>query len=681
MEAHNRLVRQLIRASPGAFEVSTAGDSFTVVFHTASAALDFALALQRQLLEVDWAALGLPVLPATEPEGEPGGLLFNGLRVRVGAHTGVLEPADFATAKAGPAEYNLGGVNTVAGTAALLCEAARPGGFIVMSLEAWQAAGGFAAEAAGPSGSWRAPGSPFLDSVRDFADPSSRLQRLDSMSLSRHHAETMKNPRGPLERQASMGVASAASGTSASEASGRGLMESLRNLVERGKAGKARGQAGRAHELGVYMESLGVLRFATVFDLEEARSASASPSGPTSPTKAKAVRRKVPFGRRPAPGGGGAGETIHRPKTAATGAAAAHTAAGKEARQYVVEREVECIMVLPEELRGRATRLLRLEGEQIVPPFSAAPLARALGEGDEVTIAFVYMQYWQVLNAECPEALAEAATALQRAVRGLAGDAGGYECESFSDGFLLAFPEPMKAATFATRLQAEVMRIDWPPDLLAHECASELAIHASGKGHAEEAGLQTDRFGNLVVMRGPRLRVGLVAGSPSQVGPHEHTGRAQYRGALMNRAARLASACPGGHVFTTRQTWEQIAEIFERDLDQDPASPGSASEYADLDLYGLSQGAQAFRGVRGKVEVVQLFNALLALRPFAARALTRQTSAASLRSVGSSAGGSPATFDEILDMRTSARTSLDGGKGKRARPSLDLYNLESPHGE
>ena len=139
MEAHNRLVRQLIRASPGAFEVSTAGDSFTVVFHTASAALDFALALQRQLLEVDWAALGLPVLPATEPEGEPGGLLFNGLRVRVGAHTGVLEPADFATAKAGPAEYNLGGVNTVVGTAALLCEAARPGGFIVMSLEdiAW----------------------------------------------------------------------------------------------------------------------------------------------------------------------------------------------------------------------------------------------------------------------------------------------------------------------------------------------------------------------------------------------------------------------------------------------------------------------------------------------------------------------------------------------------------------
>ena len=84
--------------------------------------------------------------------------------------------------------------------------------------------------------------------------------------------------------------------------------------------------------------------------------------------------------------------------------------------------------------------------------------------------------------------------------------------------------------------------------------------------------------------------------------------------------------------------------------------------------------------MRGKVEVVQLFNALLALRPFAARALTRQTSAGSLRSAGSSAGGSPATFDEILDMRTSARTSLDGGKG-RARPSLDLYNLESPHGE
>src|SRR5688500_17947382 len=72
---HNRLVRVAITRW-GGVEIKTEGDSFFIVFHRASDAVQFAVDVQRTLLQHDWRA------PA-DSSGEP-----ITLRVRIGLHTG-----------------------------------------------------------------------------------------------------------------------------------------------------------------------------------------------------------------------------------------------------------------------------------------------------------------------------------------------------------------------------------------------------------------------------------------------------------------------------------------------------------------------------------------------------------------------------------------------------------------
>lgn len=49
-----------------------------------------------------------------------------------------------------------------------------------------------------------------------------------------------------------------------------------------------------------------------------------------------------------------------------------------------------------------------------------------------------------------------------------------------------------------------------------------------------------------IVVRGPRAKMGIYSGVPSHVMPHTTTGRADYFGPLVNRAARLCNAAARG---------------------------------------------------------------------------------------------------------------------------------------
>ena len=52
-----------------------------------------------------------------------------------------------------------------------------------------------------------------------------------------------------------------------------------------------------------------------------------------------------------------------------------------------------------------------------------------------------------------------------------------------------------------------------------------------------------------VVFRGPKVKMGIYAGVPTRVVPHTTTGRADYFGPLVNRAARYChAAARGGQV-------------------------------------------------------------------------------------------------------------------------------------
>lgn len=87
-----------------------------------------------------------------------------------------------------------------------------------------------------------------------------------------------------------------------------------------------------------------------------------------------------------------------------------------------------------------------------------------------------------------------------------------------------------------------------------------------------------------LIFRGYRSRIGIYTGPIDRVTPHVKTGRADYFGQPVNRAARLMSAAHGGQIVCDRALMETVAEEWsrrygvKRDIEAEPISvqPGAA---------------------------------------------------------------------------------------------------------
>jgi class 3 adenylate cyclase len=83
-----------------------------------------------------------------------------------------------------------------------------------------------------------------------------------------------------------------------------------------------------------------------------------------------------------------------------------------------------------------------------------------------------------------------------------------------------------------------------------------LALPGAGEVITYEHGCSTLQF------RGPRVRVGLYRGVPTRVVPHTTTGRADYFGCSVNRAARYChTAAHGGQVVAPRELIEELVSF------------------------------------------------------------------------------------------------------------------------
>jgi hypothetical protein len=95
-------------------------------------------------------------------------------------------------------------------------------------------------------------------------------------------------------------------------------------------------------------------------------------------------------------------------------------------------------------------------------------------------------------------------------------------------------------------LQEAMMYFNWPGHVLAHPGFEEVLNPITG----------------LPVFRGPRLRMGLAEGQPNSVLP-DHTGRANYYGHAVNRAARfMDAAAHGGQVVTDVDTVAKVWRLW-----------------------------------------------------------------------------------------------------------------------
>ncbi|ORX39455.1 hypothetical protein BD324DRAFT_333519 [Kockovaella imperatae] len=139
----------------------------------------------------------------------------------------------------------------------------------------------------------------------------------------------------------------------------------------------------------------------------------------------------------------------------------------------------------------------------------------------------------------------------------------GYEVKTEGDSFMVSFQTVASALAWAFNCQIGLLSLEWPRELL--EC--------------DDGKLVYDSEGN-VVQRGLRVRMGIHWGAP-QCERDPITGRMDYYGPMVNRAARINASADGGQLMASQDVINEIQSLREF-LDAAEESKDTADLPVDL---------------------------------------------------------------------------------------------------
>ncbi|KAJ9471193.1 Adenylate cyclase [Diplonema papillatum] len=157
--------------------------------------------------------------------------------------------------------------------------------------------------------------------------------------------------------------------------------------------------------------------------------------------------------------------------------------------------------------------------------------SRAAPQTAEVVIVFTDIQSSTALWDGCPDGMKKALRTHNEAMRECIRTYDGYEVKTIGDAFMVAFDDTAAAISCALAFQTSLVNCTWPENLLS---LPEMGPHVPGLWH------------------GLRVRIG-VHGGPVDVEENPVTGRFDYMGRTVNKAARLESVCAGGAVAVTTE--------------------------------------------------------------------------------------------------------------------------------
>ncbi|KAJ9511247.1 hypothetical protein QJQ45_017159 [Haematococcus lacustris] len=250
---------------------------------------------------------------------------------------------------------------------------------------------------------------------------------------------------------------------------------------------------------------------------------------------------------------------------------------------------------------GLAPRLVLLGApravRQTVPGALSAPYGSAC-------VCFLYVVGLAELLAWDPQEAASALALFSALIKQQLMAWNGYLVEHV-DGFVLAaFACPVSALRWACICQEHLKQLPWSDRLLAHPLAESLITAEMGSnGEARQT----------LVYRGLRIKVGADVGSVrSSLQPV--TGVVAFRGRVMNRAARIASRAGSGQVLCSAAVWSHWSGSgapASRSLSRRAVlgtTPELGSEGGQLlpRLSAVSQGLVPLKGVPEPVEVMQV---------------------------------------------------------------------------
>ena len=138
-----------------------------------------------------------------------------------------------------------------------------------------------------------------------------------------------------------------------------------------------------------------------------------------------------------------------------------------------------------------------------------------------------------------PEAMAISMDIHNKVIRQKIAKYGGYEVKTIGDAFMVTFEQPLEAVQFCCDVQVSLLHEPWPAEILLHPQAEEL--YAKDK----------------ILYRGLSLRMGVHIGNAS-LEANPVTTRSDYRGATVNKAARLENQALSGMIVISSEFHNEI---------------------------------------------------------------------------------------------------------------------------
>jgi len=163
-----------------------------------------------------------------------------------------------------------------------------------------------------------------------------------------------------------------------------------------------------------------------------------------------------------------------------------------------------------------------------------------------VALVFTDVQGSTALWEHGPALMRDALAVHNNVLRRTIAEVGGYEVKTEGDAFMVAFRSAADGVRWCLAAQIALLDADWPDAIFDRP---EAAIA---------------RGGETVLFRGLRVRMGVHVGEPD-CRPDPVTGRMDYFGPVVNRAARVSAAGHGGQVLASRASLA-MAGTFEADV-------------------------------------------------------------------------------------------------------------------
>eukprot|EP01064_Diplonema_japonicum_P013336 TRINITY_DN2087_c1_g1_i1.p1 TRINITY_DN2087_c1_g1~~TRINITY_DN2087_c1_g1_i1.p1 ORF type:complete len:1362 (+),score=175.35 TRINITY_DN2087_c1_g1_i1:125-4087(+) len=153
----------------------------------------------------------------------------------------------------------------------------------------------------------------------------------------------------------------------------------------------------------------------------------------------------------------------------------------------------------------------------------------------KAAIVFTDIQSSTEMWYKAPHGMKKSLRVHNQAIRRCIDRHDGYEVKTIGDSFMVAFEDLHKAVAFCIAVQEVLYASEWPTELLA----MPLCKHQTGK------------------WKGLRVRMGVNYGSVT-LENSQMTGRADYLGATVNKAAKLESAGFGGSISLTEDDLKNL---------------------------------------------------------------------------------------------------------------------------